>query len=98
MRFFGTSLAAAGLTVLFATSAAPSARADEAVVHVGNANDPRFAPPPNEADNPIVPDDDPRAFPRGELRRSPFRLQLAPTMITSGKGLGGGVQAAADIG
>ena len=87
------------LGVLLAGAAlSKTARADEAVVSVGRADDDRFARNPPIAHGPIVPDDDPHEFPRPERYRAGFRLQLAPTAITTGKGLGGGVQVAADIG
>ena len=77
-----------------------TAFADDAVVSVGRVDDVRFAqnPPEQVASGPIVPDEDPHDFRRPELHRSPFRLQLAPTAITTGKGVGGGVQVAADFG
>ncbi len=93
-----------GLVVAFgiltaASAVATPARADEAVVTVGRADDPRFARRPDPIESqPIVPDEDPHELPRPELHRAPLRLQLAPTAITSGKGLGGGLQIAADFG
>ncbi len=84
------SLAAAAVT--------QTARADDAVVSVGRVDDGRFARQPGPiASSPIVPNDDPRD-PPFELHRAPIRLQLAPTAITTGKGLGGGIQVAADFG
>jgi hypothetical protein len=78
---------------------ATTARADDAEVTVGRVDDGRFARQPQPiASSPIVPDEDPHEFPRPELHRAPVRLQLAPTAITSGKGVGGGLQIAADFG
>jgi hypothetical protein len=91
-------LAMAMGVLVAASAAATSARADEAVVTVGRVDDSRFARPAPIASQPIVPDDDPHEFPRPELHRAPLRLQLAPTAITSGKGVGGGLQIAADFG
>jgi hypothetical protein len=67
-------------------------------VSVADVHDPRFATPPEDEGRPILPDDDPHSLTRLETHRSPLRFQLAPTAITSGKGLGGGVQVAADFG
>jgi hypothetical protein len=76
-----------------------NARADDAVVSVGNPGDPRFARPPVEpTSGPLLPDEDPHEPLRPELHRAPLRLQLAPTALTSGKGLGAGVLIAADFG
>lgn len=76
---------------------APSARADEATVSVGQ----RFAEPPRDPDpsRPIVVVDDGRfsEAPR-ELRRSPVRLALGPMGVTTGKSFGLGVGLAADFG
>jgi hypothetical protein len=76
------------------------ARADDAIVTVGQQ---RFSQPPEEnppmqRSSPLVLEE-PRfgADPR-ELHRSPFRLQLGPQGITTGKGLGVGVGVAADFG
>ncbi len=76
------------------------ARADDAIVTVGQQ---RFSEPPEESpppqrSAPLVLEEprfggDPR-----ELHRSPFRLQLGPQGITTGKGLGVGVGLAADFG
>ncbi len=76
------------------------ARADDAIVTVGQQ---RFSQPPDEnplpeRTSPLVLEEprfgsDPR-----ELHRSPFRLQLGPQGITTGKGLGVGVGVAADFG
>ena len=78
------------------------ARADDAIVTVGQQ---RFSEPPDEnppphrtASAPLVLDEprfdrDPR-----ELHRSPFRLQLGPQGVTTGKGFGVGVGVAADFG
>ncbi len=89
--------AAFGLAVA-CSAVAPAAFADDAVVTVGRADDGRFARRPDPIESrPIVPDDDPHDS-RPELHRAPIRLQLAPTAVTSGKGLGGGLQVAADFG
>lgn len=89
-------------------ASARDARADDATVTVGRRD--RFAeppPPPVESDgatavvqSPIVPDDPPRYELRDprERHRSPFRLQLGPTGITTGKGFGLGVGVGADFG
>lgn len=79
---------------------AKAARADDAIVTVGQQ---RFSQPPEEnpppqRTSPLVLEEprfggDPR-----ELHRSPFRLQLGPQGITTGKGLGVGVGVAADFG
>jgi hypothetical protein len=69
------------------------ARADEAVVQVGRVDD-RFAPSPRPS-APIAVDDEGDS---PEHHRAPLRLQLAPTAVTTGKGLGGGLQIAADVG
>ncbi|MEA2753117.1 MAG: hypothetical protein QOI41_7260 [Myxococcales bacterium] len=76
------------------------ARADDAIVTVGQQ---RFSEPPEETppprhDAPLVLEEprfgnDPR-----ELHRSPFRLQLGPQGVTTGKGFGVGVGVAADFG
>jgi hypothetical protein len=99
MRRAGIKLGMAFGIVVATCAAAPAAFADEAVVTVGRADDGRFARHPDPIESaPIVPDEDPRDFPRPELHRAPLRMQLAPTAITSGKGLGGGLQIAADFG
>lgn len=81
---------------------ANEARADDAIVTVGQQ---RFAEPPEEnpppqrtASAPLVLDE-PR-FDRDsrDLHRSPFRLQLGPQGISTGKGFGIGVGVAADFG
>jgi hypothetical protein len=77
------------------------ARADDAIVTVGSG---RFAEPPEGENNPpqhsapMVLEEprfgnDPR-----ELHRSPFRLQLGPQGISTGKGFGIGVGLGADFG
>jgi hypothetical protein len=77
---------------------ANEARADDATVTVGQ----RFAEPPDnnppQQSAPMVLDE-PRfgADPR-ELHRSPFRLQLGPQGVTTGKGFGIGVGIGADFG
>jgi hypothetical protein len=84
-----------------ALCAVTRAKADDATVSVGQ----RFSDPPQDGTqraNPIVADDpsrfgqDPRD-PR-ELHRAPFRLQLGPQGITTGKGFGVGVGVGADFG
>jgi hypothetical protein len=77
---------------------ARGASADDAIVTVGNPEDPHFARAPEPQQGPLAPDDDPHELPRRELHRAPIRLQVGPTAITSGKGLGGGVLVAADFG
>ncbi len=92
-----------GLGMVLATTCllakAKEARADDAIVTVGPQ---RFAEPPEESPaqrtEPMVLDEprfdrDPR-----ELHRSPFRLQLGPQGVTTGKGFGVGVGVAADFG
>jgi hypothetical protein len=72
------------------------ARADDATVTVGQ----RFAEAPPEPDPaPIAVDDDGHRVrePR-ELHRAPFRLQLGPQGITTGKGFGLGVGLGLDVG
>jgi hypothetical protein len=81
---------------------AKEARADDAIVTVGGQ---RFSEPPEESpppqsrvSTPLVLDEprfdrDPR-----EPHRSPFRLQLGPQGISTGKGFGVGVGVAADFG
>lgn len=85
-----------------------SARADEATVSVGNPSglEGRYAAPPPDA--PVVRtqpayDDhyDPSPYapePLREAYRSPFRLNLGPAGVTSGRGLGLGLGLAADFG
>lgn len=94
---------ALGLGVLlFATSS--TARADDASVTVGNPQ--RFSdPPPERRDdrgNPIASDDSVHGrfddFHGRELHRSPVRLTLGPTGVTTGKGFGIGVGTALDFG
>ena len=79
---------------------ARDARADDATVSVGQRD--RFAEPPEEnpPSRPIVVDDPTRFGPdqRPELHRSPFRLQLGPQGVSTGKGFGIGVGLAADFG
>jgi hypothetical protein len=76
------------------------AHADDATVTVGQ----RFSEPPPEprqAPAPIAVDDDgrfgPDRTPR-ELHRAPFRLQLGPQGVTTGKGFGIGVGLGLDFG
>ena len=84
-------------------AATRDARADDATVSVGQRD--RFAEPPDgenppQQSRPIVVDDGTRfgIDPRPELHRSPFRLQLGPQGVTTGKGFGLGVGLAADFG
>lgn len=84
-------------------AATRDARADDATVSVGPRD--RFAEPPDGENpppqgRPIVVDDGTRfgVDPRPELHRSPFRLQLGPQGVTTGKGFGLGVGLAADFG
>lgn len=80
------------------------AKADDATV--GVAVPQRFSDPPNDppANNPgwnapqPVRVDDGFIAREPELRRSPFRVALGPTGITTGKGFGYGVGLGADIG
>lgn len=90
----GVVMAFAGLVV-----ATAEARADDATVSVGQ----RFAEPPEEdppprAIAPIAVDGEPRYADPRELHRAPFRLQLGPQGITTGKGFGIGVGVGADFG
>lgn len=92
----GAVMVVAGLFV-----ATGEARADDATLTVGQ----RFAEPPPQEDPqqrpaaPIAVDGEPQRFadPR-ELHRSPFRLQLGPQGVTTGKGFGVGVGVGADFG
>jgi len=76
------------------------ARADEATVTVG----PRFSEPPPERDPepaPIAVDEQERLRHEREsreLHRAPFRLQLGPQGVTTGKGFGIGVGLGLDFG
>src|SRR5690242_12759491 len=92
---------AAMLVLACVQATAHEARADDATVDVGE----RFAEPPREpreqAVAPIAVDDPGRFGPERdprEIHRAPFRLQLGPQGITTGKGLGLGVGVAADFG
>lgn len=89
------------LTSVCLLVATREARADDATVTVGTG---RFAEPPEDQSNPPQRSaplalEEPRFGndPR-ELHRSPFRLQLGPQGITTGKGLGIGVGVGADFG
>lgn len=80
--------------------AARDARADDATVTVGNG---RFAEPPEDQSHPPQRSaplalEEPRFNDPRELHRSPFRLQLGPQGITTGKGFGIGVGVGADFG
>jgi hypothetical protein len=84
-------------TVAMGLGITRAAQADDAIVTVGNPDDPRFARAPVEPQHgPLLPDENPHD--RLELHRAPIRLQLGPSAITTGKGLGGGVLVAADFG
>jgi hypothetical protein len=77
--------------------ASSEARADDATITIGAPDDP---PPQMHTARPpttFVADDGFVAR-EPELRRSPFRLTLAPMGITTGKGLGYGVGLGADFG
>jgi hypothetical protein len=79
---------------------AKDARADDAIVTVGQQ---RFAEPPDESPPPqhtapLVLDEPRYGTDPRELHRSPFRLQLGPQGVTTGKGFGVGVGVAADFG
>ena len=81
---------------------APSAaRADDATVTVGS---PRFSEPPPDAQSdpaPIAVDEADRLRhlrESRELHRAPFRLQLGPQGVTTGKGFGLGVGLGLDFG
>ena len=93
-----------GLGVVTAAMAIGArARAADASVTLGNVPErTSFAEPPRPIDAPIAQDDDDRDRflppPRHELYRSPFRLQLGPAGVTTGRGLGLGMNLAADIG
>jgi hypothetical protein len=90
----------AALVMVLGVSAS-EARADDATITVGN---PQFSDPPNNqpiARSPTTPSsvaDDGFIAHDPELRRSPFRLTLGPTGITTGKGFGLGVGVGADFG
>ncbi|MDF2694754.1 MAG: hypothetical protein K0S65_3137 [Labilithrix sp.] len=86
---------------LLGVVAAGEARADDATVTVGG---PQFSDPPPPAPVAVVAApsraiaDDGFIAREPELRRSPFRLTLGPTGITTGRGLGFGVGLGADFG
>lgn len=103
----------AGLLVPAALVAAEgNAKAEEATVTVGNRDgdnrDGRFSDPPDSGrptitQTAIIPDDGarydhPRPYDPRELKRAPFRLQLGPMGITTGKGFGIGVGVGAEFG
>jgi hypothetical protein len=107
-KAFGTGLRVLGMAAALCavTAASKDARADDATVSVGQ----RFSEPPQDGTqrtNPVATDDprfsnDPRdgrdARDPRELHRAPFRLQLGPQGITTGKGFGLGVGLGADFG
>lgn len=83
------------------------ARADDATVTVGGRDRDRFSDPPPDPNQgtitqtAIIPDDGirtDRRFDSRELKRAPFRLQLGPMGITTGKGFGIGVGIGAEFG
>lgn len=102
------TLAAACAAVFSLTGG--DARADDASVSVGDASTlrtARYADPPPRRVAPMATDerrdDPPEDYrddppPPRELYRSPFRLHLGPTAVTSGRGLGLGLGIAADFG
>ena len=89
------------MVVVGLLAARGNARADDATVTVGQRfseppledNPPQRAVAPVAVDEPLRFDGDPR-----ELHRSPFRLQLGPQGVTTGKGFGLGVGVGADFG
>jgi hypothetical protein len=101
-----TKLLCTGITmavVLAGVLGARPARADEARVSVGH----RFADPPPDGNpgssGPIAVDEEDRTDDRfdrrfGEAPRSPFRLTLGPSGVTTGNGFGLGVGLGADFG
>jgi hypothetical protein len=90
--------------VLCSFSLIHEAKADEATVGVAvpdQTNDPNANPPPNRGgwNGPqTFHVDDGLIAKEPELRRSPFRVALGPTGITTGHGFGYGVGLGADIG
>ncbi|MBS2019428.1 MAG: hypothetical protein JST00_41585 [Deltaproteobacteria bacterium] len=102
------SVAAGLLAASSVLAASREARADDATVTVGDRDrDGRFSePPPDPSRGPItqtaiLPDDAPRydhRYDPREPKRAPFRLQLGPMGITTGKGFGVGVGVGADFG
>jgi hypothetical protein len=88
------------LTSACLLAAAKDARADDATVTVGSQ---RFAEPPPDNNPPqhtapLVLEEPRFAGDPRELHRSPFRLQLGPQGVTTGKGFGIGVGVGADFG
>lgn len=101
------------LCVVALVASEGEARADDATVTVGNRDgegrDARFSEPPDSGRAPItqtaiLPDDSSPRYDHGrpydprELKRAPFRLQLGPMGITTGKGFGIGVGVGAEFG
>ncbi|HEX7600716.1 MAG TPA: hypothetical protein VF316_03885 [Polyangiaceae bacterium] len=90
------------LSVLLVSSASAVAKADSAVVQVGRFADPPPPPPPGptvvlvEEPRYQVPDR-PFELPREDYR-SPFRLHIGPSGVTTGRGFGLGLGLAADFG
>jgi hypothetical protein len=93
-------------SLAFSWLAVPSiAHADSATVSVGDPD--RFSQPPPNAPIVVVRDDrgdrDHETYenppdPSHDIYRSPFRLNVGPIGVTSGRGLGLGVGVAADFG
>jgi len=90
------------LSVLLVSSASAVAQADSAFVQVGRFADPPPPPPPGptvvvvEEPRYQVPDR-PLELPREDYR-SPFRLHVGPSGVTTGRGFGLGLGLAADFG
>ncbi|MBK8215741.1 MAG: hypothetical protein IPK71_18580 [Myxococcales bacterium] len=95
LSFFRSTLAFASISALFVSS---TALADEAVVVVGGP----YAEPPPRAVQPIEPRTsyEPR-YDRDDLyerRRSPVRVALGPSFLTTGQGLGVGLGVGLELG
>lgn len=82
----------ATLTILLG---APAARADDAVVPIGDPRDPRFSEPPPRTQ--ALADDSLIAH-EPEEKRAPVRVELGPLGLTAGRGLGLGVGVGAAFG
>jgi len=84
-----------GLVLVAFLLGSKAARADEAIVPVGNqqrfADPPRQDPPQSIADDSLVARDP-------EAKRAPVRFQLGPVGLTTGKSLGLGVGLGMDFG
>ena len=93
---------AAIFSIIIGSTLAVSAAADEAVVSVGRD----YAPPPRQSpqqiiivhDSPPPPPFELTAPLPHEVYRSPFRLSVGPSGVTTGRGLGMGLGLAADFG